>query len=292
MKLPLGRQQILNVLSVDVEECFHATEVSGSDDVSRYAPSLVEPQTEQVLELLARHGVSATFFMLGKVAEKHPRLVQEIAKQGHEIGCHSYAHSLVYDLTPHEFREDTKRAVGCIEDACGLTPRIYRAPSYSITAKSLWALEILVELGFTHDSSIYPIRHDRYGIPGFGRNARRYETPSGGIYEVPIATARISSNRLVPVGGGGYLRLLPYCYTAAGVRRINDSESQPACVYFHPWELDPDQPRLTSSLVSTIRTYYGLRSMAGKLERLLSDFAFGPLTAVHPVEQPDLSLVR
>ena len=229
--------------------------------------------------------------MLGLVAEKHPRLVREIVKQGHEIGCHSYAHSLVYDLTPHEFRQDTKRAVGSIEDACGLTPRVYRAPSYSITETSLWALEILVELGFTHDSSIYPIHHDRYGIPGFGRHAQRYETPAGAICEVPIATAQLSSKRLVPVGGGGYLRLLPYCYTAAGVRRINQ-ESQPACVYFHPWELDPDQPRFTSSLISTLRTYRGLRSMTGKLERLLSDFAFGPLTVIHPVEELVLSLIR
>jgi polysaccharide deacetylase family protein (PEP-CTERM system associated) len=292
MKPSLGQRQVINVLSVDVEECFHATEVSGSGNGLPDAPSSVEAQTERVLDLFARHRVSATFFMLGLVAEKHPRLVREITKQGHEIGCHSYAHSLVYDLTPHEFRQDTKRAVRCIEDACGLTPLVYRAPSYSITTKSLWALEILAELGFTHDSSIYPIRHDRYGIPGFGRHARRYETSSGGIYEVPIATAQISSNRLVPVGGGGYLRLLPYCYTAAGVRRINESEGQPACVYFHPWELDPEQPRLTSGLVSTIRTYRGLRSMAGKLERLLSDFAFGSLTAVHPVEQPTLSLAR
>jgi polysaccharide deacetylase family protein (PEP-CTERM system associated) len=291
MKRVLRPKRVTNILSVDVEECFHATEVSGAGNGWPEAPSSVESQTERVLELFARHQVSATFFMLGLVAEKHPRLVREIVKQGHEIGCHSYAHSLVYDLTPHEFRQDTKRAVGSIEDACGLTPRVYRAPSYSITEKSLWALEILVELGFTHDSSIYPIHHDRYGIPGFGRHAQRYETPAGAICEVPIATAQLSSKRLVPVGGGGYLRLLPYCYTAAGVRRINQ-EGQPACVYFHPWELDPDQPRFTSSLISTLRTYRGLRSMTGKLERLLSDFAFGPLTVVHPVEEPALSLIR
>jgi polysaccharide deacetylase family protein (PEP-CTERM system associated) len=292
MKRARGQQPIVNILSVDVEECFHATEVSGSGNGYPEARPAVEAQTRHVLELFERHRISATFFMLGMVAEKHPRLVREIAKQGHEIGCHSYAHSLVYDLTPQEFRQDTIRAVRCIEDACGLTPRTYRAPSYSITTKSLWALEILVELGFTHDSSIYPIRHDRYGIPGFGRHAQRYETPAGTICEVPIATAQLSSNRLVPVGGGGYLRLLPYCYTAAGVRRINASEGQPACLYFHPWELDPDQPRLTSSLVSALRTYRGLRTMTGKIERLLSDFAFGPLTAVHPIEEPALALVR
>lgn len=292
MKTSLRQRRIANVLSVDVEECFHATEVSGSGNVRPEAPSSVESQTERVLELFARHRVSATFFILGLVAKKNPRIVREIAKQGHEIGCHSYAHSLVYNLTPDEFREDTKRAVACIEDACGLTPRAYRAPSYSITAKSLWALEILVELGFTHDSSIYPISHDRYGIPGFSRHARQYETPAGPIHETPIATAQLSTNRLVPVGGGGYLRLLPYCYTAAGIRRINENERHPACIYFHPWELDPDQPRLTKSLVSTLRTYRGLRSMAGKLERLLSDFAFGPLMAIHPFEVPSFSLVR
>jgi polysaccharide deacetylase family protein (PEP-CTERM system associated) len=187
----------------------------------------------------------------------------------------------VYNLSPAEFREDTERAIRTIEDACGIRPRAYRAPSYSITERSLWALEILAECRFTHDSSIYPIQHDRYGIPGFSRHARKIETPSGSLIEVPIATVQLSSRTVAPVGGGAYLRLLPYRYTAAGIRRLNQSEQRPACIYFHPWELDPEQPRLAQGRLSRLRTYGGLGAMAGKLERLLSEFKFDTLSAVH-----------
>jgi len=274
---------VRNVISVDVEEYFHPSEVQGFVGVDEWSvlPSLVEPQTRLVLDMFDRHSVVGTFFVLGWVARRHPGLVREIAARGHEIGCHSFAHRLVYDLTPAEFREDTIQAVDAIEDACGIRPCVYRAPSYSITKRSMWALEILAECGFTHDSSIYPILHDRYGIPGFSRHACTLETPSGSIVEVPIATARLSEGAVTPVGGGAYLRLLPYRYTAAGIRRMNDSEKQPACVYFHPWELDAQQPRLALGWMSRLRTYGGLSSMTGKLERLLSDFQFTTLTAIH-----------
>jgi polysaccharide deacetylase family protein (PEP-CTERM system associated) len=184
-------------------------------------------------------------------------------------------------MTPKEFRRDTMRARAAIEDACGVTPRVYRAPSYSITQDSWWALEILVECGFTHDSSVYPIAHDRYGIPGFGRHAQRIETASGTITEIPVATVQISRKRVAPVGGGAYLRLLPYRYTSAGIRRLNVEEHQPACIYFHPWEIDPDQPRLASGRIARLRTYTGLAGMCEKLDRLLSEFLFSTLTAVH-----------
>jgi polysaccharide deacetylase family protein (PEP-CTERM system associated) len=151
-----------------------------------------------------------------------------------------------------------------------------------ITSESMWALDILAESGFTHDSSIYPISHDRYGIPGFGRHAQTLHTASGPIHEVPIATVRLSNQKIAPVGGGGYLRLLPYRYTAAGIRRINEQEGQPACMYFHPWELDLDQPRLASGLVSRLRTYTGLRGMASKLNRLFTEFQFSTMTSIHP----------
>ncbi|PYT29323.1 MAG: polysaccharide deacetylase family protein [Acidobacteria bacterium] len=272
-----------NAISVDVEEYFHPSEVEKSLHTDQWTslPSLVEPHTRRVLEIFDRHGVKGTFFILGWVAQRQPALVREIAARGHEIACHSFSHRLVYNLTPADFREDTQHAVRAIEDACGITPRAYRAPSYSITRRSLWALEILAECGFTHDSSIYPIQHDRYGIPGFGRHAQTLSTPSGLIVEVPIATVRLSERIIAPVGGGAYLRLLPYRYTAAGIRRINHYDQQPACVYFHPWELDPGQPRVASGWVSRVRTYGGLRSMAGKLERLLSDFEFTTLIAVY-----------
>jgi len=272
-----------NIISVDVEEYFHPTELAGYVRPDEWAtlPSLVEPQTRRVLEIFDRHQAKGTFFVLGWVAEHYPGLVREIASRGHEIACHSYWHRLIYDLTPAEFREDTRRAVEAIENACGITPRAYRAPSYSITQRSLWALEVLVEFGFTHDSSIYPIEHDRYGIPGFSRFAYALATPSGPIFEVPIATVALSHRTTTPVGGGAYLRLLPYRYTAAGIRRINASDQQPACMYLHPWELDAKHPRLARGFVSRLRTYTGLRSMPRKLERLLSDFAFGPLTAAY-----------
>ncbi len=277
-----------NAITVDVEEYFHPSEVCQSADFAAWEkfPSRVEMATGRALELLARHGVQATFFVLGWVARRHPGVVRQIARAGHEIGCHGYAHQLVYDLTPREFREDTERAQAAIADACGQLPRVYRAASYSITSRSWWALEILVECGFTHDSSIYPIRHDRYGMPGFGVESRRIETPAGDIFEAPIATARLSDRSAAPVGGGAYLRLLPYQYTAAGLRRINQQERRPACVYFHPWELDPEQPRLTNGLLSRIRTYAGLRTMEAKLDRLLREFQFTTLTAAYPACSP------
>ena len=274
---------VRNIISVDVEEYFHPTEVSAYVKADEWSslPSRVEPQTERVLDLFDRHQVKGTFFVLGWVARQHPQLIARIISRGHEVGCHSFLHRLVYDLTPSQFREDTQRAVQAIEEACGITPRAYRAPSYSITQRSMWALEILVECGFTHDSSIYPIAHDRYGIPGFGSQARTLITPSGAIVEVPIATVKLYGGAGAPVGGGAYLRLLPYRYTAAGIRLINRQEGQPACMYFHPWELDPEQPHLARGWVSRLRTYAGLRSMPHKLDRLLSDFEFTTLAAVH-----------
>ncbi len=272
---------MLNVLSIDVEEYFHPAEVHAPVSQWSSLPSRVEFEIENVLGLLDKHNVTATFFVLGWVAEHHPRVVRQIVEVGHEIGCHSYLHRLIYDLSPKEFRRDTERACCAIEDACGVTPTVYRAPSFSITARSMWALEILVENGFTHDSSIYPIVHDRYGIPGFGRHAQTLDTPSGSIVEVPVATVVLSKRQVAPVGGGGYLRLLPYRYTAAGIRRVNEEEGKPVCIYVHPWELDPDQPRLASGMVSRARTYRGLEGMTQKLERLLKEFAFSTLGAVH-----------
>ena len=275
---------MVNALTIDVEEYFHPSEIqlSVTEEQWESLPSRVEEQTRRVLELLSRRDVRATFFVLGWVAERRPGLVREILRGGHEVGCHSYAHRLVYDLTPGAFREDTSRAVATIQDAGGVTPRAYRAPSYSITARSLWALEILVECGFTHDSSIYPVTHDRYGIPGFERHATMLDTPSGPIYEIPIATVQLPMGRVAPVGGGGYLRLLPYRYTAAGIRRINRNDRQPAVIYFHPWEIDNSQPRLASGIVSRLRTYGGLRGMESKLDRLCFEFRFSSLADVYP----------
>lgn len=272
-----------NVLSIDMEDYFHPSEVQQYCPVESWGtmPSRIEQSTLRLLDLLDGHGVRATFFILGWVAERHPAVVHAVAAAGHEIGCHSYAHQLVYDLTPEQFREDTRRAVEVIHHATGVVPRCYRAPSYSITKSSLWALDILSELGFTHDSSIYPIHHDRYGIPSFPRHAQLLQTTSGPLKEVPVATVCLPGSRVAPVGGGGYLRLLPYRYTAAGVRRINRDDRQPATLYAHPWEIDDKQPRLTRGILSSARTYMGLSGMFGKLDRLLREFEFAPLGEVY-----------
>jgi len=283
---------IRSLLTVDVEEYFHPTEVQDSLSQRDWdlLPSRIEQETGAVLEMFCERGVKATFFILGWVASRRPHLVREIVAAGHEVGCHSYAHQLVYRMTPAEFRQDTQRAVSAIGDACGVTPTAYRAPSYSITRESMWALETLIECGFTHDSSIYPIEHDRYGIRGFERHAHVMHTPSGPIHEIPIATVLLPNGRVAPIGGGGYLRLLPYCYTSAGIRRLNGIERKPACVYFHPWEIDPGQPRLASGAIARLRTYTGMRGMRRKLERLLSDFSFAPLTgALEEVAHPALA---
>ena len=282
----VGHACISNALTIDVEEYFHPTEVQAFVHQGDWGalPSRVEPEVQFVLDLLEQNGVCATFFILGWVAERRPSLIRMIVDRGHEVGCHSYAHHLVFGLTPTEFRDDTLRAVATIADACGVAPRIYRAPSYSITREAFWALETLIACGFTHDSSIYPVTHDRYGIAGFERHAHILNTPSGSIMEVPVATVKLPDGRVAPIGGGGYLRLLPYRYTAAGIRSVNNDERQPVCIYFHPWETDPYQPRLATGLIASMRTYTGLRGMHRKLGKLLKDFSFSPLTAVFPKE--------
>ena len=273
-----------NILTVDVEDYFHPTEVQRTVDPSRWDsfPSRVEEATSIVLDLLDAAGVKATFFILGWVAQRRPRLVRRIAGAGHELGCHSFSHALVFRLSPQEFRRDTTLAIDAISQAAGVRPRAYRAPRFSITARSWWALEILAECGFQADSSIYPVRHDRYGIPGHPFFPHRIQTPSGAILEVPPASVPLGANHNAPAGGGAYLRLLPRSYLAAAIRLLNGVHRAPACLYVHPWEFDPDQPRLASGAVARLRTYLGLRSMAAKLARLLADFPFAPLSDVCP----------
>jgi len=284
------KSDMVNIFSVDVEDYFHPSELGGNVSSWTRYPSRVDVGVDFLLEALASREVRATFFILGWVAARHASLVRRISEAGHEIGCHSYSHRLVYDLTPTQFQEDTRQAVQAIADATGVIPRVYRAPSYSITRKNLWALEVLASCGFTHDSSIYPIVHDRYGIPGFPRHACSINTASGAIVEVPIATVQLGRRQVAPVGGGAYMRLFPYRYMAAGIRRINQRERVPACVYLHPWELDPWQPRLASNVISRLRTYTGLRGMRRKLARLFDDFRFTTLGAVHPCTSAEAKL--
>jgi len=240
----------------------------------------VVTNTHRLLDLLDEFQVSATFFTLGWVAERYPWLVREIAQRGHEVGCHGYAHRLIYAMTPAEFYGDTARAKAAIEDALGTPILGYRAPTFSIVKDSLWALDILYGEGFRYDSSIFPIVHDRYGIPDAPRFPHRIRVPSGGeMAEFPLSTLRVLGQR-VPVAGGGYFRLAPYGLIRAALGHINRKEHQPAIIYLHPWELDPDQPRLPVGPLTRFRHYNNLKTTQRKLRQLLADFRFGPVNQV------------
>lgn len=268
---------IQNYLTIDVEEHFQVSAFEKTVAVSDWDnhESRVENSTSCILSLLEKYHVKATFFVVGWVAEKHPDLVKEIRQAGHEIGCHSYAHRKVYDFTPDQFREDTKRAKDILENILGERVNGYRAPSYSITNKSLWALEILEELGFVYDSSIFPVYHDNYGIPDAPRF--EYNLENSTLKEYPISTA-LMLGRKVPISGGGYFRLFPYWFTRMGLRSINEKETQPFMFYLHPWEVDPGQPRFANaSLFSKFRHYNNLDKTQSRLEQLLNDFSFGPI---------------
>jgi len=270
---------VLNALTIDVEEYFQVAGFAGNvsrDDWARF-PSRVETATRGLLDILAEHGVRATFFFLGWIAERHPGLVREVASRGHEIASHGYDHQLIYDMTPRDFDEDVRRAKQLIEDASGMRVRGYRAPSFSITPRSLWAFEIISGAGHEFSSSVYPVYHDRYGMPGWPRGL--HDIKGCGLVEAPPTT--VSFGPLVlPCAGGGYFRLYPYRLTRAALRRVNGQEGRAGVVYLHPWELDPDQPRLRGPYVSRLRHYLGLRRTAPRLRRLLSDFRFAPLGEV------------
>ena len=236
--------------------------------------SRIKNNTLRILDMLDKYSIKGTFFILGWVAERYPWIVKEIDRRGHEAACHSYCHRLVYKMTSEEFREDTRKAKAIIEDIIGKEISGYRAPSYSITENSKWALKILAEEGFKYDSSIFPIRHDRYGFPAYSRFPRMEETgPDKEILEIPMSTIKIFGENL-PVGGGGYLRMYPLWFTHYAIRKLNEKEKRSAIVYVHPWELDPDQPRLRGALLSKFRHYINLEKTESRLESLLGAFKF------------------
>ena len=253
-------------------------------------PSRVRQSTGRVLELLERTRCRATFFVLGWVAEREPSLIREIVQAGHELACHSHLHRPLYQLSPSEFREDLRRSRGTIEDVGGVKVVGFRAPTFSITSRSLWALEVLAEEGFEYDSSIFPIRHDLYGIPDACRWIHREQLPSGQrIWEMPPSTVRVGKMN-VPFGGGGYLRLLPMSFTRWAIKTTHRREGQPVLVYFHPWELDPGQPRLNGSWKSRLRHYRGLAKTETRLEEILSAGRFQPfVNFVHSLDQSSLA---
>jgi polysaccharide deacetylase family protein (PEP-CTERM system associated) len=269
--------KIINALTVDVEDYFQVSafeKIVRRDDWQRWE-CRVEPNTRRILDLLNARGVKATFFILGWVAERYPGLVREIDSCGHEIASHGYWHRLVYELTPAEFRDDLRRSRDALETAVGKPVTAHRAASFSITGRSLWALDILAEEGFKLDSSIFPVRHDRYGIPDSPTCLHLLQTAGGPLWEFPAAVARFAGVN-VPVGGGGYFRLFPLRWTTYCLRRINRRTREPFMFYVHPWELDADQPRVpAASRVSRFRHYVNLAKTHNKLDKLLGDISFG-----------------
>ena len=275
----------LNLLTVDLEEWFVVEALAGRHSYEGWErlPSTVEKNCYRLLELFRRHDVRATFFVLGYCAERFPQLIETIHAAGHEVACHSFFHRRVDSLDREEFRLDTRRAMNAITRACGVRPLGYRAPSWSINDSVGWAFEELSDLGFEYDSSIFPIKHDLYGMPKGPREMFRMKFESGRfLYEIPASTYRLAWWNL-PIAGGGYLRHCPYWYTSRIIRRLNRA-GRPAVVYVHPWEIDPDPPAIEGlSRLQKLRTYGSTSILLAKLERLLSDFRFS--TVMHYIQQ-------
>jgi polysaccharide deacetylase family protein (PEP-CTERM system associated) len=270
---------VVHAMTVDVEDYFQVAALARAFPPERWdsVPRRVVPNTQRLLELFDRHAIKATFFVLGWVAEREPALVREIAARGHEIACHGYSHRLVYTQTPAVFREETRRAKALLEEQLQRPVDGYRAASYSITRQSFWALDILAEAGFRWDSSIFPIRHDRYGVPGSPTHPYRLETAQGAqLTEIPLTTAQVLGQRL-PAAGGGYFRLYPYAVSKWLFGRA--STAGPGIFYLHPWEVDPEQPRAANiSALSRFRHYNNLERCLPRLERLIRDFRFATVS--------------
>lgn len=266
--------EALHLFSVDVEEHFQVSAFDRvlSRDQWDAQPSRVEPNTDRLLELLARHGARGTFFTLGWVAERHPALISRIAGAGHELASHSWWHRRVDARSAAEFREEIRRSKGVLEQISGMEVRGFRAPSFSITPGTEWAFDVLLEEGYTYDSSLFPIRRPDYGYPESPTEPHGITRPSGRLLEFPLATATFLGLRL-PAAGGGYLRQFPLGVIRSAFRQ-HASRGHPGMFYIHPWEIDPGQPRLPVGWLTRVRHYRGLRHTAERLERLLAEFRF------------------
>ena len=263
--------EIRNALTVDVEDYFQVSALAPHFPRGEWdrVPCRVERNVERILQLLDEAGAQATFFTLGWIAERYPALVRRIDAQGHEVASHGYAHQRASEQPRDEFLRDIKQSKALLEDLCGAEVKGYRAPSFSVNDGNAWAFDCLAQAGYRYSSSIYPIRHDHYGMPDAPRFAHRV---SAGLIEIPVTTARVLNTNL-PAGGGGYFRLFPYCLSSALIRRVNRDEGKAAVFYVHPWELDPEQPRVPgASLKTRFRHYLNLRRTEVRLRRLLTDF--------------------
>ena len=266
----------MNALTVDVEDYFQVSAFDSHIPRADWAhwPSRVERNVDCILALLAQHGVHATFFTLGWIAERYPALVHRIVAEGHELASHGYQHLRASGQTPAEFRHDINLSKQLLEQLSGQAVLGYRAPSFSIGPRNLWAFDCLQAAGYRYSSSIYPIRHDHYGMPDAPRFAWRPRGHSG-LLELPVSTVRLLGRNL-PAGGGGYFRLLPYAVSRWALRRINSHDGQAGIFYFHPWELDPDQPLPQDiGLKTRLRHTINLRRTEARLHRLLADFSWG-----------------
>ena len=268
MRPPL---EIANALTVDVEDYFQVSALSPHirrADWDRI-PCRVERNVDTILSLLADARVRATFFTLGWIAERHPALVTRIVAEGHELASHGYGHLRIHEQTEAEFAQDIRRAKALLEDIAGTEVKGYRAPSFSIGKRTLWAFEHIAKAGYRYSSSVYPVRHDLYGMPDAPRFPYR---PRADLLEIPVTTASVLGRNL-PAGGGGYFRLLPYAVSRALIRRVNQVDRRPAIFYLHPWEIDPGQPRVPgTSLKTRLRHYVNLRRAEPRLRRLLGEF--------------------
>lgn len=277
---------MLNALSVDVEDWFQVGAFERTIDRAAWdgLEHRVERNTDAVLALFAEAGVMATFFTLGWVAERYPRLLRRIVDSGHEIASHGYDHVRVFTMMPEQFREDLKKSRDLIENASGQAVTGYRAPSFSIDTRTPWAHPILAEEGYAYSSSVAPVKHDHYGWPDSPRFAWMPVAGSD-LVELPVTTARLAG-RTLAAGGGGFFRLLPYGFSRWAIRQVNGADGRPAIIYFHPWEIDPAQPRVADApLKSKFRHYTNLDTMAGKLQRLAGDFEWGRVDALAAVER-------
>lgn len=268
---------MLNALTIDVEEYFQATNLNGRVPRSRWdlQESRIESNTQWLLELLTECGVRGTFFILGWVAQRHPNMVRNIQREGHEIASLGYGHDLLGELTPEEFRADLRRSRRLLEEIAGKPVTLYRAPGFSVGPRTLWALDVLIEEGYTLDSSTCPFRHNGYGIPGAPLEPYRMERESGHIWEFPLPVCHVLGWPL-PLGGASF-RLYPYALTRRALLSIN-AQGRPFSFYLRPWEIDPDQPRLRPALLGGYRHYVGLQRSADRLEQLFRDFTFGTLS--------------
>ena len=266
---------MINGLSFDIEDWFQVENLKGAISSSQWdsCDLRVVANTRKILALLTRYDTKATFFILGWIAQQCPSLVKEIAAAGHEIASHGYGHNLVYSQTPEEFRIDIRRSKELLERLTGTSVRGYRAPSFSITPETPWAIEILMEEGFSYDSSVFPTSfHNRYGFSGLSRFPFCF---ANGLVELPLSTVRFGG-RNIPAAGGGYFRLFPYLFFRHLAQRIND-EGRGLVFYLHPWELDPEQPRIPIRHDYRFRHYVNLHLTEHRLERMLGDFRFAPL---------------